>query len=204
MNIENVRFVLASSSKYKRQTLEKLKIPFECISPDIDETAIPQETAEELVARLSLNKALEALEIDPGNTDTSIYIGIDQVAEFNGKIIGKSHTVEKAIAQLEEFSGNTVTFLTGIALVNAKQQSFNHVETYKVSFKNLTSRQITNYVNAEMPLDCAGSFKCEGQGILLFEEMNGRDINSLVGMPLMAFQELCLKFEIDLFELIGV
>ena len=203
INPENVRFVLATSSKYKRQTLEKLKIPFKCISPNIDEAALSQESAKELVERLSVSKAQKALDVDSGKTDTSIYIGIDQVALFGEKIIGKPRTIEDAVAQLTEFSGNSVTFLTGITLSNHKKQSFTHIEPYRVTFRDLTLPQIKNYIKAEMPLDCAGSFKCEGQGILLFEEMKGRDIKSLVGMPLIAFRELCMKFGIDLFALIG-
>ena len=96
-----------------------------------------------------------------------------------------------------------MTFLTGTSIINSNNVVHSYVEPFEVKFKKLTLRQIENYVASEQPLDCAGSFKCEGQGILLFENLNGRDINSLVGMPLIAFQELCLKFGIDLFELIS-
>lgn len=198
------QFILASSSAYKKAVLSKLNIPFRTFSPDIDETPLTDETAEKLVARLSNEKALKACESDDAiNKDAErYYIGVDQVAVFRNKIIGKSHTIENAIAQLSSFSGSTVTFLTGISLCNHLGKVLTHVEPYQVTFKSLTQRQIEQYVHSERPLDCAGSFKCEGQGILLFESMEGRDINSLVGMPLIAFQELCLRFDVDLFELL--
>lgn len=196
-------FILATSSKYKIQVFEKLGIPFRTLVPDIDESPLLNEGPSELVARLSAQKALKALELDNEQSSAdNLYIGIDQVATFNNQIIGKSHTVEKAIAQLESFSGNSVTFLTGISVVNNARESFTQVEPFEVKFKSLSRTQIEKYVASEMPLDCAGSFKSEGQGILLFDDLAGRDINSLVGMPLIAFQELCFKFDIDLFELL--
>ena len=96
-----------------------------------------------------------------------------------------------------------MTFLTGISLITSAGAVHSHVEEFDVHFTELSLAQITAYVNSEMPLDCAGSFKCEGQGILLFESLSGRDINALVGMPLIALKELCLKEDVDLFQLLN-
>lgn len=196
-------FILATSSKYKIQVFEKLGISFSTQVPDIDEHQLKNESPSELVARLSMEKALKALQLNKSHRYAkTLYVGIDQVATFDNEIIGKSHTVDNAIAQLTEFSGQSVKFLTGITLLRTQEDYASKVEPFVVKFKSLSQHQIKKYVASEMPLDCAGSFKSEGQGILLFEDLAGRDINSLVGMPLIAFQELCLTFDIDLFDLL--
>lgn len=202
MNSANaLHLTLASGSRYKQSVLAKLGIPFSISSPDIDESPLPHETAETLVLRLAREKALHILKTHTEIRNTEHFIiGVDQVALHNNNILGKPHTREKAIAQLKAFSAQEVVFLTGIAVCHGNGTIKSKVEKYRVAFKTLTEQQIIRYVDAESPLDCAGAFKSEGAGILLFNELAGRDINALVGMPLLAFQELMMEFNVDLFE----
>lgn len=198
-----MHIVLASQSKYKKLTLEKLNIPFDTLAPYIDETARENEPPDRLVIRLAEEKAkaiLNKQSADLRKKQNSFIIGVDQVAVVDGVILGKAGTEEKAVEQLTSSNGKRVKFLTGIALLCSDGRCYSQVEPYIVEFKQLTTKQITQYVISEKPIDCAGSFKCEGKGILLFKSMEGRDINSLVGMPLLALQELFLHFDIDLFD----
>lgn len=192
-------FILASSSNYRQSLLQKLRIPFIAKSPNIDETAQIGETAEDLVARLAEQKAL-AVATHTIAEDVWI-IASDQVACYKGEIIGKSHTKEKAIEQLNLFSGETVTFLTSLCILHpATNRSAVEVEPFDVSFRQLSSQLIEQYLDLEQPYDCAGSFKSEGLGIFLFEALNGRDPNSLVGLPLILLQELFSQFDIELLD----
>jgi septum formation protein len=176
--------VLASSSSYRRALLEKLGLPFATLSPDIDECALPGEMPEGLVVRLACAKARKVAMEKPG----ALIIGSDQVAVGpDGQVLGKPHVPEKAIAQLQSMSGRSVTFLTGLCLLNAVTGNENSLyESFRVRFRKLSPAQIRRYVEKENPLDCAGSFKSEGFGITLFESLEGRDPNSLVGLPLIA------------------
>ncbi|MDP5214107.1 Maf family protein [Pseudoalteromonas tunicata] len=192
------RIILASTSVFRQSLLKKFNLPFETASPDVDESALPNETAPALVERLALYKAQAVAK----NNSNAIIIGSDQVALFNKKILGKPHTKENAIAQLTAFSGQKVTFLTGLALINShsgEQQTT--VEPFDVYFRTLTLSQIEHYVDAEQPFQCAGSFKSEGLGICLFERFEGRDPNSLIGLPLMALNEMLLNWKIDILAL---
>ncbi|MGK0404975.1 MAG: MAF protein [Oleispira sp.] len=183
--------LLASSSAYRKQLLEKLQLPFTCASPNIDESIQLDESPHNYVQRLAIEKA-EALKDDFPN---HIIIGSDQCAvlEANGQqyVLGKPHTVENAIQQLSQASGKSVTFLTGLCVYNsATQQQISLVEPFIVHFRNLTRPQIERYIDQENPLDCAGSFKSEGLGIRLFSALEGRDPNSLIGLPLIALVDL--------------
>lgn len=205
MTVSKLKLTLASASPYKKAVLSKLGIPFEAVAPDIDETALKNESPEELVTRLATLKALKVwqeLSHHKGVEQTHYIIGIDQVAVHNNEVLGKPGTRDKAIQQLMRFSNGEVNFLTGICLLTGPKSLDVSVEPYKVYFKELTESQIAAYIDAELPLDCAGSFKCEGQGILLFSNMQGRDPNALIGMPLMALQELLLRCGVDLFDYI--
>lgn len=175
--------VLASSSPYRAQLLHRLGVPFESAAPNIDETAGPQERPAELVERLARQKAAAVA----GQHPQALIIGSDQVAECGGRILGKPGTAERARAQLAELSGQTVTFHTGLCLLDAAtatEQSA--VVPVTVHFRTLTAAQIADYVARERPLDCAGAFKSEGLGIALFEALEGSDPNALVGLPLIA------------------
>lgn len=186
--------VLASSSRYRKQLLEKTGLTFVQASPDVDETPHPGETAQQLVERLAILKA-EALCSSHPN---SLIIGSDQVATHNGRIIGKPHSKDNAFQQLNAFSGQTVTFLAGLCLFNTRTRQFQSlVEPFDVHFRVLTEQRISKYIEQEMPLDCAGSFKSEGLGITLFRGLEGRDPNALVGLPLIALTDMLINEGMD-------
>jgi MAF protein len=194
--------LLASSSTYRRQLLEKLQLPFECASPEIDESIQLNEEPSHYVERLAIEKA-KALRSEFPN---HIIIGSDQCAvlEIDKKdtrkqqILGKPHTIENAVKQLSDCSGETVTFLTGLCCFNSQTgKALSIVEPFTVHFRELTEVQIRHYIEQEMPLDCAGSFKSEGLGIRLFSALEGRDPNSLVGLPLIALVDLLEQMDID-------
>ncbi len=183
--------LLASSSPYRKQLLEKLQLPFECASPDIDESIQKNEKPEDYVQRLAVEKA-KALAAEYPN---HLIIGSDQCAvlkqEAKYTVLGKPHTVENAIKQLSQASGQSVTFLTGLCVYNSKtDQHSSLVEPFIVHFRELTQAQIERYIEQEKPLGCAGSFKSEGLGIRLFKALEGRDPNSLIGLPLIALVDL--------------
>lgn len=191
-----MKLILASTSPYRRTILEKLCIPFSCVAPNIDETPLKSETADELVQRLAAEKAQSIAKSHKG-----LIIGSDQVAFAKGTILGKPGNKTKAIEQLKMLSTETVTFYTGLSLLDSetgRQQTM--VETFDVTFKQLSVAQINRYLDLETPYDCAGSFKSEGLGIALFSSLQGRDPNSLIGLPLIALIELLTSFDIDAFD----
>lgn len=175
------RIILASSSPYRRALLERLKIPFEAIAPDVDESLRPGETPQGLVERLSAEKAHT---IAAEHAD-ALVIGSDQVAVYDGNVVGKPHSHDRAVAQLRAASGRTVTLYTGLALINAATGSVqSEVLPYHVTFRQLSDAQIENYLQKEQPYSCAGSVKSEGLGIALLEKFEGDDPNTLIGLPL--------------------
>ncbi|EKO3557760.1 septum formation inhibitor Maf [Vibrio metschnikovii] len=184
--MQNYQLVLASTSPYRQQLLEKLAIPFVTASPDCDETPLTDETPEQLVMRLATNKARSCQLSSP-----SLVIGSDQVCVINGQIIGKPYNRETAIHQLLQQSGQTITFYTGLALHNTQtEQTQVTIDTFKVHFRTLTPDMVARYVDKEQPFYCAGSFKSEGLGIALFERLEGDDPNSLIGLPLIKLIKL--------------
>lgn len=186
--------ILASSSPFRQSLLQKFNIPFESFSPDVDESALLNESPMALVSRLSELKAVAAY----AHFKRGLVIGSDQVALFNDTILGKPHTRENAIKQLSLFSGQTVTFLTGLCVYNIETQCKKTiVEPFNVTFKTLTLAQISAYCDAEQPYNCAGSFKSEGLGICLFEKLTGDDPNSLIGLPLIKLSQLLAEFGLD-------
>ncbi|WP_337842123.1 nucleoside triphosphate pyrophosphatase [Rheinheimera sp.] len=187
--------ILASTSVYRQALLEKLTPNFSTAKPDVDESPLAGETPQQLVERLAVLKA-QAI---ASKHNEAIVIGSDQVAVFENDILGKPHTVDKAIAQLSRFSGKTVTFLTGLAVVtSATGQVQVLTDAFKVSFRPLTPDEIRCYVEREMPLNCAGSFKSEGLGITLFSKLEGDDPNSLIGLPLIKLHQLLKNTGLDL------
>ena len=186
--------LLASSSTYRRQLLSRLGLAFNYHSPDIDETASPEEAADELVARLAQAKARTLAPL----YQNTLIIGSDQVAVLEGKIMGKPHTYERAFSQLHAASGKTVLFKTGLCLLNTTTgRAQLAVEEFSVCFRSLTNEQICAYLNREQPYDCAGSFKCEGLGIALFTSMQGSDPNTLIGLPLIRLVDMLIKEGVD-------
>ena len=176
-----MELVLASTSPFRRAVLEKLGVPFDVVSPEVDETPRPGETPAELVERLSIAKAQAVAQ----GRDTGLVIGSDQVAVIDDEVLGKPGSHEKAVAQLQRASGKRVTFLTGLALVNAASGRVqSEVAPFHVHFRSLTETMIENYLKREQPYNCAGSFKSEALGIVLFERLEGEDPNTLIGLPL--------------------
>ena len=176
----HMNLVLASTSPFRKSILDKLSIPFELAKPDCDEAPLSGETPQELVQRLAITKA-KSCQVK----SDALVIGSDQVCVINGDIVGKPHTKAKAIEQLLAASGKTITFYTGIALYNSvTNQHEVELDTFNVHFRQLSRNQIENYVTKEMPLNCAGSFMCEGLGIALFKKLEGDDPNTLIGLPL--------------------
>jgi len=191
------QLILGSSSPFRAELLTKLGLPFITASPDIDETALTNESPETLVQRLSEQKARAIAAQHPN----ALIIGSDQVAVLGDKILGKPKTHDQAIKQLTAQSGHTVTFLTGLALYNSQtQQMHSLVEPFEVKFRALTGQQIEFYLLQEQPYQCAGSFKSEGLGISLFEKLVGDDPNSLIGLPLIKLIQLLAAEEIDILQ----
>lgn len=181
------QIVLASTSPYRRELLEKLALPFICAAPEVDETPIDGEDARQLVTRLAQAKAQALSKAYPNH----MIIGSDQVCVLEGKIVGKPHTEEKAIEQLLIARNSIVTFYTGLALYNSQSGNLQTIcEPFDVHFRHLSEQEIRNYVRKEQPLQCAGSFKSEGLGITLFERLAGKDPNTLVGLPLISLCEM--------------
>lgn len=180
--------LLASSSPYRRELLERLGLPFETASPDIDETPLPTDTPESLALRLAKSKAHALAERFPNHW----IIGSDQVACLpDGNLLAKPGNHQQAIDQLQRSSGQSVRFLTGLALLSPGEQRLqSHCEHFAVHFRTLTTEEIDAYLRREQPYDCAGSFRMEGLGITLFEAMEGRDPNSLIGLPLIALIDM--------------
>ncbi len=179
--------LLASTSPWRRMLLEKLTLPFECAAPEVDETPQPCESARQLVVRLAQAKAQALASRFPQH----LIIGSDQVCVLDGEITGKPHTEENAHRQLRKASGTIVTFYTGLALYNSANGHLQtECEPFDVHFRHLSDQEIEAYIRKENPLQCAGSFKSEGLGITLFERLEGRDPNSLVGLPLIALCQM--------------
>ncbi|MFP8968394.1 Maf family protein [Pokkaliibacter sp. CJK22405] len=179
--------VLASTSPYRKALLEKLCIPFTTASPSTDETPLAGEQSQALAERLSLLKA-DSLRSQFAD---ALIIGSDQVVAFEGENLGKPGSFENAFAQLRRFSGKQVDFYTGLTVLDARSnKSQTIIEPFSVQFRVLSDEQISRYLNTEKPYDCAGSFKCEGLGICLFERMIGDDPNTLIGLPLIRLTTL--------------
>jgi septum formation protein len=186
--------ILASTSTYRRELLERLRYPFRCAQPNTDETALENESPKQLAGRLALDKALSVAQSQPD----ALVIGSDQVAAVEGAILGKPGDHDTAAGQLARSSGLNVLFYTGVALVchNTGFQSV-HVEPFNVKFRQLSPETIDSYLRMEQPYDCAGSFKCEGLGIALFESLSGSDPTSLQGLPLIALTSMLMEAGIN-------
>lgn len=174
--------LLASSSRYRRELLQRLNLPFECASPDIDENPIKEESARELVCRLAEQKARALADRHPNH----LIIGSDQVAALaDGRMLGKPHDFERAFEQLRAASGSSVTFHTGLCLLDTRNGCAEvDCIPFTVHFRQLEDDEIRRYLQAEQPYDCAGSFKSEGLGVSLFQATEGPDATALVGLPL--------------------
>jgi septum formation protein len=173
--------VLGSTSSYRKELLQRLRVPFDIASPDVDETPRPGEPPRALACRLALAKAKAVALKFPA----AVVIGSDQVADLRGKPLGKPGTHEKAVAQLRQMRGQTVLFETAVSVV-CTESGFEQsdVATVRVTFRDLTDEEIENYLRAEQPYDCAGSAKSEGLGIALLGSIDNDDPTALIGLPL--------------------
>jgi len=181
--------ILASTSPFRRELLQRLCIDFSTAAPDIDESAHPGEKPSELVQRLSEAKARAI-----GASRQGLIIGSDQVATTGDDILGKPGSHEKAVEQLQYLSGKSVCFYTGLCLLNTETDNARlEVVPYTVLFRRLDDSQIENYLRADKPYNCAGSFKSEGLGITLFERMEGDDPSALIGLPLIKLTTMLLE-----------
>jgi septum formation protein len=178
--------ILASTSAYRRALLERLGLPFDIARPEVDESPRPGEAPQALAVRLARAK-VEAVAATAG---PAWVIGSDQVAELDGRALGKPGTTDNAIAQLRSMSGREVRFLTALCLAGPDGRRFEALDVTTVHFRALGDNEIARYVERERPLDCAGSFKCEGLGIALFEAIENRDPTALIGLPMIATARL--------------
>lgn len=183
--------VLASSSPYRRELLERLRIPFEIISPNIDESPLADETPQALVKRLSLQKAMTVA----AHFNNHLIIGSDQVAVGDGELLTKPGDFDNAFKQLRSESGKKVLFYTGLVLLDSgSQQHQVDVVTTEVVFRPLSDIEITEYLHKDSPYNCAGSFRSEGLGITLFEAVYSSDPTALVGLPLISLNRMLKIF----------
>ena len=186
--------ILASSSKFRKQLLSKLRIPFKCISPDIDESRLKNESVSSYVKRLSIEKAKKV----GASCRNSIIIGSDEVADLDGTILGKPITKEKAKKQLKMLSGNKVVFRTGLCVLNSKTNKYYaSVNNYTIYFNNLTNNTINSYLSKDDVLKCAASIRIEGLAINLVKKMNGKDPSSIMGLPLIKLIDYLDRFNIS-------
>jgi septum formation protein len=189
--------ILASTSTYRRRLLERLRIKFRCLPPEVEEEQFAGEPPAAMALRLALAKARSVAARNP----TAVVIGSDQVGCINGCILGKPGSLASAADQLRSSSGQDVEFYTAVALVCLERnvERF-HVELFTVHFRPLSASQIVSYLKREQPFDCAGSFKVEGLGIALFRGMTGSDPTSLEGLPLIKLTELLAEVGLDVLQ----
>ncbi|MGI9311056.1 MAG: Maf family protein [bacterium] len=189
------QIILASSSPYRRQMLERIGLAFACHAPEIDEAALPGEDAAALVVRLSVAKAKAVAAHYP----RALIIGSDQVAEHRGRIIGKPGGHDEAARQLRAMSAATITLHAGVALYNAaRDECQTAVEPYEVALRELPDALIERYLAAEQPYDCCGSIKAEGLGIALLRRLRGHDPNALLGLPVIRLIDMLRNEGVEL------
>ncbi len=175
------RLILASTSRYRRELLQRLRLPFDVVSPEVEETALPGEAPSALAERLAMAKALA---VATQHAD-AVVIGSDQVAELDGEAIGKPHTHERALAQLRAMSGRHVMFHTAVAVMRRDRgYARGLVAPVAVTFRVLGDAEIERYLRIEQPYDCAGSAKSEALGIALLAAIDSDDPTALIGLPL--------------------
>lgn len=189
--------ILASTSRYRRELLARLRVPFECVAPGVDESALAQETPARLASRLARAKAQAVASRRPD----AVVIGADQVADLDGETMGKPGSHERAVAQLRRMSGHTVVFQTAVAVVQASRGFLAEVLVpVAVRFRSLDAATIETYLRAEQPYDCAGSAKSEGIGLALLEAVEADDPTALIGLPLIHTCRLLRGAGIDVLQ----
>ena len=181
MDIKDQKIILASSSPYRKELLKRLDITFTTVSPDVNERYFQDELISDYVLRLAKTKAESIV----SKNDNSLIIAADQALQCDKKILGKPGNYNKAKEQLIFMSNRSLTFYTGLCLINTETKIIEEdVVSFRVDFRKLTESEIKNYLIKEKPYDCAGSFKLEKLGISLLKKMNGDDPTALIGLPL--------------------
>lgn len=176
-----LRLVLASTSPYRRQLLDRLGLPFSVAAPNVDESTLPGESPVDLVHRLARSKAEAIAQRHP----KSLVIGSDQLAVCGREVLGKPGSGDRAMAQLKSLSGQQVTFNTAIHVINSDTAANEgHVDVTTVHFRALSAEEIRRYVSRDKPYDCAGGFKVEALGVALFNRIDSQDPTALIGLPL--------------------
>jgi septum formation protein len=194
---EAPRLILASTSRYRRELLERLRLPFEVRAPEVDELPLNSEAPGAMAERLALAKARA---VAAGHRD-AVVIGSDQVAELDGQAIGKPHSHARAVAQLRSMSGRRVIFHTAVAVVSlARHFARCSLAPVAVTFRTLGDHEIEHYLRIDQPYDCAGSAKCEGLGIALVSAIDSDDPTALIGLPLIRTCALLREAGIDPLE----
>jgi septum formation protein len=195
MSLAPPHLILGSTSRYRRELLSRLRLPFDVVSPEVDETPHPHETPEQLAVRLALAKAKAVAAQHPH----AVVIGSDQVADLNGEPLGKPGNFERAKLQLQRMRGQTVVFQTAVAVVRADTH-FERVELAQINvrFRDLSDADIEAYLHAEEPYDCAGSAKSEGLGIVLLDAIDNDDPTALIGLPMIRTARLIREAGIPL------
>ena len=175
------RLILASTSRYRRDLLDRLRLPFDVVAPAVDEAPLAGEAPSQLAERLALAKAHSVA----SSHEDALVIGSDQVAELDGRPIGKPHTHERAVKQLRSMSGRRVVFHTAVAVVRLDRGYSGCLSAaVSVTFRTLAADEIEHYLRTEQPYDCAGSAKSEGLGIALLSAIDSDDPTALIGLPL--------------------
>ena len=179
--------VLASTSPFRKEVLERLHLPFSTFAPNVDESPLDRETPSELVQRLAEKKARVALDTHP----KALIIGSDQMSVLKDRVIGKPGNHDNAVAQLKAASGQRVDFLTGLCLYNSATGAIQtDLVHFSVHFRQLSDEQIEGYLKQDQPYNCAGSFKSEGLGIALLDGMEGTDPTAVIGLPLIRLVQM--------------
>ena len=181
------QLILASSSPFRKQLLQRLQLEFTCVSPEIDESVLAEETAVDYVCRLARSKA----RVVAGQYEDAVVIGSDQCALLDGEILGKPGNHERALQQLRRAQGKRVVFHTAVCVLRRSSEIELLAEVpFEVEFRRLSDDQLEHYLRVEQPYQCAGSFKAEGYGACLFKRMQGDDPNALIGLPLFKLTEM--------------
>ena len=195
MDIKDPKIILASSSPYRKELLKRLDITFTTVSPDVNERYFQDELISDYVLRLAKTKAESIV----SKNDNSLIIAADQALQCDKKILGKSGNYNKAKEQLIFMSNRSLTFYTGLCLINTATKIIEEdVVSFRVDFRKLTESEIKNYLVKEKPYDCAGSFKLEKLGISLLKKMNGDDPTALIGLPLIRLCKMLRNQGVDI------
>lgn len=195
----NLNLILASTSRYRRELLERLGYPFETMASSVNETPLAGESARDLSLRLAVAKARSVAKDHPG----SVVIGSDQVCALGERALGKPGNYENAVRQLSDMQGHTLVFYTSVCVIGADGSEQTSVSETHIEMRSLSPQAIDAYVRREQPYDCAGSAKIEKLGIALMKSVKSDDPTSLIGLPLMILTEMLLKAGIEVIDGLG-